>query len=161
MNQKYSDSFRDQIRIEYVTNLDATLRSLSRLHGVSESTLKQWKSKDGWDAEREEYRNEVTSNVCTEIADKKSEQLAKINNVAVGAVEHWLSLFDPETEEGRNRLAVATTAEMKLIKELMQASGNGRISKDMYNITQNNISGMSEEELAKLKSTITKEIDVY
>ena len=160
-NQKYDESFRLQIETDYITNYDATLRGLARIYGVSESSLKDWKSKGSWDTKREEHKNQVVGTVQNDIAEKQSEKLTKIHNVAVGAVEYWLSMYDPETQEGKNRLAVATTGEMKLIKELMQASGMGQsISGKIINITQNNIENMTEEQLNDAEKKLNSIIDI-
>ena len=160
-NQKYDESFRLQIETDYITNYDATLRGLARIYGVSESSLKDWKSKGSWDTKREEHKNQVVGTVQNDIAEKQSEKLTKIHNVAVGAVEYWLSMYDPETQEGKNRLANATTGEMKLIKELMQASGMGQsISGKTVNFIQNNIENMSKEDLEKARDKYSSMMDI-
>lgn len=160
-NQKYDQSFRMQMETEFVTNYDATIRGMSRIYGVSESTLKKWKGDEGWDAKREQHKNEIVSAVSTDIAEKKIEQLTKIHNVAVGAVEYWLSMYDAETEEGQKRLMCATTGEIKLIKELMQVVGNaGSLNSKVINLTQNNINGMSDEQLDDAIKSLSKEIEI-
>ncbi|NCC88041.1 MAG: hypothetical protein EOM05_09290 [Clostridia bacterium] len=158
-NQKYDEDFRSKIEIEYRTNPSMTLRGLSKIYGISESTLKKWKSEDAWDLEREQYMNKTKLKATEQISTKQAESLTHINNMAVGAVETWLSAYDPNTPDGAERIKNASVSEIKLIKELIQITGHGQpIRAGVINLTQNNIKGMTDEELENARNAISKEV---
>ena len=70
------------LRIEYITDPDASYRRLAEKHGVSYQAICHRSKEEGWIAQREQHLSDTTSKTLEKISRQKANRAAKIQSVA-------------------------------------------------------------------------------
>ena len=78
-----------QIKADYVSNADMSLRKIERKYGIPHRTVQLKSKADNWFATKKEYQKELSTKVITKVSTKKANELAKLveaSDIAADAI---------------------------------------------------------------------------
>ena len=89
-----------KIKAEYIAS-DMSYRELAEKHGVSRGDVCKRGADEGWVEARRKHREKVIEKTCQKVADRESERLAKIGQLAYKALDVAMEAFEDEKQFNR------------------------------------------------------------
>ena len=86
-----------KIKAEYVSST-ISYKDLAAKYKVSRGDLSARGSREGWVEQRRQHREEVVAETCRKTAEKESERLAKIGQVATRALDIAMQALEDEEQ---------------------------------------------------------------
>lgn len=72
----------DEIKVEYITNSDMSLRKLAKKYGVSVSSIAKRSSDEKWKEQKEQFLNESVTKTLDKIMDQQAQRRARVYRIA-------------------------------------------------------------------------------
>jgi AcrR family transcriptional regulator len=124
-----------RIKLEYVTG-ETTLRALARKHGIAVSTLLRHFDREGWLAEREQYRDNIAQATRKRAAEEEINARVAAIRTARDIVTRWSRNSDtPSASEVLRALELWLTLEGET---LVRAEVRGAFAQAVVNFFEDN-----------------------
>ena len=125
-----------QIKTDYVTNADMSLRKIERKYGIPHRTIQLKSKADNWFATKQEYQQEVSTKAIKKLSTKKANELAGLVQASDYIEKTILKAFnDPEyfkkhivTQNLNEEEATLDILNTKAMKDMM------RVIKDVEDV---------------------------
>lgn len=125
-----------QIKTDYVTNADMSLRKIERKYGIPHRTIQLKSKADNWFATKQEYQQEVSTKAIKKLSTKKANELAGLVEASDYIEKTILKAFnDPEyfkkhivTQNLNEEQATLDILNTKAMKDMM------RVIKDVEDV---------------------------
>lgn len=125
-----------QIKTDYVTNADMSLRKIERKYGIPHRTIQLKSKADNWFATKQEYQQEVSTKAIKKLSTKKANELAGLVEASDYIEKTILKAFnDPDyfnkhivTQNLNEEQATLDILNTKAMKDMM------RVIKDVEDV---------------------------
>jgi hypothetical protein len=126
MREDEHSAKKPNLKTEYITRADVSLRSLSKEFNVPLGVIGKWSSEEGWDDKRKRFQDKLEEDTLSRIAPKLAKERAKmlsdideILKVAIG------NLRESVIGEGKE-LTVTQIDKLAKLNELLRGNATSR-----------------------------------
>jgi hypothetical protein len=132
----------DLLRREYIST-DISVRALCEKHGIRAwSSVNAIKTKEGWDRDREDYRQQMSGREVEALVEARIRMVADIHGELLLAVRHAIRRFIADVSKEADAQAVSARDLMGLIDKFLLLTGQPTARTENRNFDSHDFGGL-------------------